>query len=166
MTKINDLSTYPNTTPSPTDHVIGTDVSNTGNDANGETVTFLLDKIAKLKSDVLAFACSDEDTALETGTLIKFRMPYAFTVEEVKVSVNEPPVGSTLRVDILEGATSIFSTKPTIDANETTSTTAAAPAVISDATLAEDAEVSIVLEQVGSTTAGAGLKVYLIGKEV
>lgn len=40
MAKINDTTTYPNTTPALTDHVIGTDVSDTGNDANGEVVTF------------------------------------------------------------------------------------------------------------------------------
>lgn len=48
MAKINDTTTYPNTTPALTDHVIGTDVSDTGNSANGEVVTFLLGDIVKL----------------------------------------------------------------------------------------------------------------------
>ncbi|NIU01451.1 MAG: collagen-like triple helix repeat-containing protein, partial [Nitrosopumilaceae archaeon] len=67
-------------------------------------------------------------------------------------------------VDINEDGVSILSTKLTIDATETTSKTSATPAVISDANLADDAEVSIDVDQIGSTVAGAGLKVLLIGK--
>lgn len=48
MAKINDTTTYPNTTPALTDHVPGTDVSNTTNDANGETVTFTLQAVSDL----------------------------------------------------------------------------------------------------------------------
>lgn len=40
MAKINDTTTFPNTAPALTDHVIGTDLSNTGNSADGEVVTF------------------------------------------------------------------------------------------------------------------------------
>jgi hypothetical protein len=45
MAKINDTTDYANTTPADADHVVGTDVSNTTNDANGETVTFLMSAI-------------------------------------------------------------------------------------------------------------------------
>ena len=48
MAKINNTTNYPNTPPALTDHVIGTDVSDTGNSADGETVTFKLDEILKL----------------------------------------------------------------------------------------------------------------------
>ena len=37
-------------------------------------------------------------------------------------------------------------------------------AVISDSSLADDSEITIDIDQIGSSTAGAGLKVYLIGK--
>ena len=40
MAKINDTTTYPSTTPAMGDLMIGTDISDTGNDANGETVNF------------------------------------------------------------------------------------------------------------------------------
>lgn len=49
----------------------------------------------------------------------------------------------------------------TIDNGEKSSTTAAAAAVISDFTLADDAEISFDIDQVG--LGGAGLKVVLIG---
>lgn len=115
---------------------------------------------------VIALACSDETTALTTGTAkATFRMPYAMTLTGVRCSVTTAPTGSVLTVDINEGGVSILSTKLTIDATEKTSVTAATPAVISDSSLADDSEITIDIDTVGSTVAGAGLKVYLIGYE-
>lgn len=112
----------------------------------------------------LAIAASDETSDLTVGTSkVTFRMPYAFTLTAVRASVKTAPTGSTIIVDINEGGTTILSTKLTIDASETTSTTAATPAVISDTALADDAEITIDIDQIGSSTAGVGLKVVLIG---
>jgi len=112
----------------------------------------------------IGLACSDETTALTTGTAkVTFRMPCAMTLTAVRATLTTAPVGSTLIVDINEGGTSILSTKLSIDASEKTSTTAATSAVISDSSLADDAEITIDIDQVGSTTAGAGLKIWLIG---
>lgn len=112
-------------------------------------------------------ACSDESTALTTGTAkVTFRMPCAVTLTGVRASVNTAPTGSTLIVDINEAGSTILSTKLSIDASEKTSTTAASAAVISDTGLADDAEIQIDIDQVGSTVAGAGLKVTLIGTRV
>ena len=112
----------------------------------------------------LLIAVSDETTALTTGTAkITFRMPYAFTVTDVRCSVTTAPTGAALQADINEGGTSILSTVLSIDAGEKTTTTAATAAVISDSALADDAEITIDIDQVGSTVAGAGLKVALIG---
>lgn len=113
---------------------------------------------------VLAVACSDETTALAAGTSkTVFRMPHAMTVTEVRASLTTAQTsGSIFTVDINEGGTSIISTKLTIDNTEKTSTTAATPPVISDSSLADDAEISIDIDQIGDGTA-KGLKVYLIG---
>jgi len=112
----------------------------------------------------LVMAASDETTDLTTGTAkLTFRMPHAMTLTDVRASVNTAPVGSTLVVDINEGGSTILSTKLSIDASEKTSTTAATPAVISDTALADDAEVTIDIDQIGSSTAAKGLKVALIG---
>ncbi len=114
--------------------------------------------------ETIIIACSDETTAITTGNAkATFRMPYAFTVTAVRASVTTAPTGSTILIDINESGTTILSTKLMIDASEKTSTTAATPAVISDSALADDAEMTIDFDQVGSTIAGAGVKVYLIG---
>lgn len=112
----------------------------------------------------IPIACSDEVTALTSGAAkVTFRMPYAFTLSAVRASLTTPQTsGSILTVDINEGGTSILSTKITIDNTEKTSTTAAAAAVISDSSIADDAEITIDIDQIGDGTA-KGLKVYLIG---
>lgn len=112
----------------------------------------------------IGVACSDETTALTTGTAkVTLRMPYAMTLTAVRASVTTAPTGSTLIVDINEAGSSVLSTKLSIDATEKTSTTAATAAVISDSALADDAEITIDIDQIGSTIAGTGLKVWLIG---
>jgi hypothetical protein len=113
-------------------------------------------------------ACSDENTALTTGTdKVSFRMPYAFTLNAgaagITASCNQAPTGAILTVDVNEAASTILSTKLTIDISETTSTSAATPPVISDTSLAANAEITIDIDQIGSTNAGTGLKVTLIG---
>jgi hypothetical protein len=67
-----------------------------------------------------------------------------------------------MTIDVNDSGTTILSTKLTIDNTEKTSTTAATARVISDTALADDAEITIDVDQVGDGT-GAGLKVYLIG---
>lgn len=113
-------------------------------------------------SDVFILACSDETTLLTAGiNKVRFRMPYSGTLTAVRATVSTAPTGSALVVDINEAGGSVLSTKLSIDANETSSTTAATPAVISDAGLSDDAEISIDIDQIGSAFAGAGLKVML-----
>jgi len=119
---------------------------------------------AGAKTEVIAIACGDETTATAAATaVVTFHMPYAFTLTGVKAGVTTAPVGSVLTVDINEAGTTILSTKITIDASEKTSGTAATAAVISDTALADNALMTIDVDGVGSGTAGAGLKVYLIG---
>ena len=110
-------------------------------------------------------ACSDETTLLTTGTKVTFRMPYAFTITAVRASLTTAGTGGTLvTVDINESGTTILGTEITIDASESTLTSAATPAVISDSALANDAQMTIDIDAVGSTNTGKGLKVYIIGQ--
>jgi len=48
MAKINNTTTFPITAPALDDILLGTDVSDTGNSADGETVNFRMDDILKL----------------------------------------------------------------------------------------------------------------------
>jgi len=135
-------------------------VGQAGNDA----VTTMQDIANLTNVQSIVVAASDETTALATGTAkVTFRMPYAFTLTSVRASLTTAQSsGSIFTVDINEGGTSILSTKLTIDNTEKTSTTAATAAVISDTALADDAEITIDIDQIGDGTA-KGLKVVLIG---
>ena len=112
----------------------------------------------------LVIAASDETTALTAGNgKITFRMPRAVTLTDVRASLTTAQAsGSIFTVDINENGTTILSTKLTIDNTEKTSTTAATPPVISDTALADDAEITIDIDQIGNGSA-KGLKVMLIG---
>jgi len=127
-------------------------------DANGN----ILDVVNK--TDVIQAACSDETTALTAGTgKLTFRMPHAMTLTAVRASLTTAQTsGAIFTVDINEGGTSVLSTKLTIDNTEKTSTTAATAAVISDSALADDAEITVDIDQIGDGTA-KGLKITLIG---
>ena len=112
----------------------------------------------------IQLACSDETTALTTGTAkITFRMPCAMTLTEVRASLTTAQAsGSIFTVDINKSGASVLSTKLTIDNTELTSTTATTPAVISDDAFGDDREITIDIDQIGNGTA-KGLKVTLIG---
>jgi hypothetical protein len=111
--------------------------------------------------DWFVVAASDETTSLTVGSgKTYFRMPYAATLIGVRASVNTVASGITI-VDINESGSSVLGTKLHIDANEKTSTTAASGVTISDAALADDAEISIDIDQVGTAPVAKGLKVYL-----
>lgn len=115
------------------------------------------------RPEQFGLACSDLTTTLTTGTTkAYFRVPKSFTITAVRASVlTAQTAGSILTIDINESGTTILSTKLTIDNSEKTSTTAATAAVISDTSLADDAEITIDIDQVG--TSPVGLIVWIIG---
>lgn len=115
-------------------------------------------------TESIIVACGEESVGIVAGTgKVSFRMPYAFTVSAVRASlVTAQTSGSIFTVDINESGTSIISTKLTIDNTELTSTTAATPYVLSDTSLADDAIITVDVDQIGDGTA-KGLKIIIIG---
>ena len=121
----------------------------------------------KLQGLILwSIAVSDETTDLATGTLDgQFQIVHnAFTVTNAYATLSTAPVGSTLIVDINLNGTSIMTTnKVSIDATEKTSDTAATQHTLTTTALTENGVITVDIDQIGSSTAGAGLKVYLVG---
>jgi len=120
--------------------------------------------ITAIQSEPLytTIACSDETTDLSVTSGVRtFRMPVHATLTAVRANVNTAPAGSTIIVDIKEAGVSVLGTKLSIDANEKTSVTAASQATITDSDIADDGEVTIDITQVGSSTAGKGLKLII-----
>jgi len=114
---------------------------------------------------VFMVAITNEIDTVITGTaVITIRMPFAMTLTGVRASLVTASGAGAVTVDIKEGGASVLSTPLTIDAGETTSTTAATPAVISDTALADDAEITFDIVTAGS--GAVGLKVTLVGDPV
>lgn len=114
------------------------------------------------KQETLIIAIGDEATAITTGTAkVTFRMPFPFLLATVRASLTAASSSGIPTFDINEAGVTILSTKLTVDASELTSTTAATPAVISDASLADDAEMTIDVDVAG--TGAKGAKIYMTG---
>ena len=114
-------------------------------------------------------AASDESTALTTGSAkVSWRMPYAFTlkagVNGLTASCNQAPTGAILTMDINESGTTIMNNvnKLQIAIGSTTSVGGVAP-VLTDVDLAYNALMTVDIDQIGSSNAGTGLKITLIG---
>jgi len=116
-------------------------------------------------SFVVSLTAEDGDATV-ADDLAQIRMPFAFELTGVRAFCNTAPTGATLTFDIEEAGSTILSTLITIDATEKTSTTAVTPPVINDSTLADDAIISFNCDQIGSTVAGAGIKLVLIGYQI
>lgn len=123
--------------------------------------------------DTIICAQSDQVTPLVVDLVNPtntWRAPYALDMTNgyVRINVNTAPVGAALEIDIHMNGTSIFSTKPTIDAGEKTNVTAAVPAVLNIPanTIPDDAEFEVFVTQVGSSVAGTGLKVAISGIKI
>lgn len=136
---------------------------------SGETTGLKWSDPENLKHAVaLEVACSDETTALSTGQQISFRMPYAMTLNAgtagVRGALTTAGTGVNLvTCDINEGGSTILSTKLTFDATSTETTAATTPVVISDTSLADNAVITVDVDQVDSGGVAAGLKIILIG---
>jgi hypothetical protein len=126
----------------------------------------IYERIAKL--DLLFIDISlDESSNLTTGTdKYTYRMPYAFSLSEIRASVSSAPTGDSIIVDINKDASSILSTKLHIDDGEKSSQGSSTSVVISDSELEKDSELTFDIDQIGSGNAGKGLKIYLLGYRI
>lgn len=130
------------------------------------TNTALGEKVVSRKPFKQGFFFSDRTTPITAGTgKARIRLPCAVTLTEVRASLTTAQAsGNIFTVDINEGVTSILSTKITIDNTEKSSKDATTPPVISDTSLADDAEITVDVDQIGNGTAVEGM-VWLIGWE-
>lgn len=110
----------------------------------------------------ISFACSDEATALTTGTAkITLHAPFDFTLKSLFAGLTTAQAsGSIFTVDVNKNGATILSTKITIDNTETSSLTAATPPVISTTSFSKGDIITVDIDQVGNGTA-TGLKVYM-----
>jgi hypothetical protein len=111
-------------------------------------------------------ACSDETTALETGTLSTWRQIGGVIVEEVRASLTTAEADGLLVIDIKLGGVSVLSSYILIDQGARTSVGSSPQAVISTAHWPDNSEMSVELVSTGgaSPITAAGLKVQMLGR--
>jgi hypothetical protein len=110
---------------------------------------------------------SDQTTDWTTGLKITFTWRFgATTLSSTPIDCVTAPTGSAAQFDVKKNGTTIYSTKPTIDAGETSTGTAATPAVLSTTSLANGDIVTIHIDQVGSTIKGQGGVITFVGTTI
>lgn len=121
--------------------------------------------------DTIIASASDESTPIGIGgPKTTFRAPYPLDMTDgyVRASLTTANTGSDFIIDLTMNGTSMFSTLLRIDNGSRTSVGSAIPAVINipGMLVPDDAEFLVYVTQVGSTFAGAGLKIAVTGKKV
>ena len=113
------------------------------------------------------FAISDETTALTTGTKLTVYLPVSLTDITVAGCVTTAPTGAALVVDIHKAGTTIMTTnKIVIDVSEFTTNTAATPPTVTTTTYTAFDKLEFIIDTIGSTIAGAGVKIFIKGNIV
>lgn len=116
------------------------------------------------------YALSGQDEDAATGTKLTFHLMDGFELESdgVMIGCNGDNTGAAIIVDVQDDGVSILTTKPQIAAGDNTSNDggSSVAAVLSSTTLAAGSKISVVVDQVGSSAAGTGLKLYLKGRRI
>jgi hypothetical protein len=109
----------------------------------------------------VVFFISGALTVTTTAGKINLYSPFTMTCTEVHVAVNTAPAGAAILVNVLFGGVSIFvtSTEPTIPIGSFTATVTLAGS--DTMALAKNIDVTVNIDQVGSTTAGSDLAVQI-----
>ena len=129
-------------------------------------VTYLRTKLDSVYSKMpYGIALSDNGanaTDITTGVKLTHTCTQAFTLSDVRGSLQTVCTGSTFIVDIKKNTTSIFSTKLSFNASQTTTVTASTPYVFTGTiSFAVGDIIEFSVYQVGSVTAGRGLILFL-----
>jgi hypothetical protein len=123
--------------------------------AQTDTARAVTPEDTKFIPQYFCFKAGDETTAITTGTSkLIFYFPAAWTVTGVYAGLSTVSSSGIPTIDINEAGTTILSTKLTIDASENTSGTAATAAVISDSSIAANAQMSIDFDVAGTGAKG------------
>jgi len=124
--------------------------------------------------ETFAYPLTDESTAPTTGVkYVTDPWPYDFKIIDVIAGLTTAGTGAALwRVDILKEDsvnantfTTIFTTKPTINSGQFTSTTASAPMVLNVTTIEKGKRLQLKIDQLdtNTNTLARGAKISVIG---
>jgi hypothetical protein len=105
----------------------------------------------------MGFALSGETNAVYTGTNFTCYLPFAFTITNSYADVRTAPTGADLQVVLKQEGAIVFTNTIAASALKSTNTT------FVSSSMTNRALIEVNVQQVGSTVAGAGLKLWLQG---
>lgn len=113
--------------------------------------------------DIYVVSISPIDGDLIVATVKEsFLVRYAGTITEVSGSVETAPTDASIIIDVNKNGTTVMTTdKIKIDTTETDSKDAATQPALTTTAVAANDKISFDVDQIGSTVAGAGGKVYV-----
>lgn len=138
-----------------------TDVD-TGTD-DTKYLTSLALRGSKTAFEVTGYCLSDETSDLEVGERLSVNIPFDFLITRVYATVKTAPTGSNLQIDVEDGGTTILNTVLNIAASGTYAETSTFTGATSSYQYHKNDLLTFDIDQIGSTIAGAGLKVFLEG---
>lgn len=109
-------------------------------------------------SENVTFVLTEGNAFVGTDLATIEYFPYAAEITSLVLVVKTAPTGSTLVVDLNKNDVSILSTKISIDATETDSTTAATAYVLSSTSIAVGDRLSVDIDQIGATLPGVNVQ--------
>lgn len=104
----------------------------------------------------MSVAVSDETTDLTTSNSITFIVVRDIILQQIFASVNTAPTGSSILIDVKDDTVSVLNSDLTISASATTGNTTD----FASTNITAGSVINVSISQVGSTTAGNGLKIY------
>jgi hypothetical protein len=105
----------------------------------------------------MGFALSGETNSVYTGTNFTCYLPFAFTLTNSYADVRTAPLGSAIQVVLRQTGSIVFTNTIATNSLASTNTT------FVSAAMTNRALIEVHVQQVGSSTAGAGLKLWLQG---
>lgn len=112
--------------------------------------------------EAIAVYITDEATTVTTGTSKRtLYVPYAMTLVSAFIGVSSQSSSGVVTVDVNKAGVSIFSTNPSIAANQDTNLSSGTAAVLGTTSLSQGDKLTYDVDAAG--TGAKGLQVFLIG---
>jgi len=115
-------------------------------------------------TESLVIPLSDETSDLTTGDgVYTFYLPYDLTIDKMYLSLNTQCAGADVIVDVQKNGTTMFSSSNSYKVAQGTNISTTQPDFTNNTYFPIGSKMSFNIDQIGSSTAGAGLKVMIHG---
>lgn len=115
-------------------------------------------------SESLVIPLSDESSDLTIGDgVYTFYLPYDLTIDKMYLSLNTISSGADVVVDVQKNGSSIFNTSNSFKVVQGNNISTTQPDYNTNLYFTIGSKMSFNIDQIGSTTAGQGLKVMIHG---